>query len=106
MTEPNGDTLPVGNNAAFTFTPEQTGNDLVNLSGTDETAEWRFLLSPRRFLSSAPPATPSGLTTTLVSSSEVDLQWTADMTNLAGFQVQQFITTDGINWTQAASVTS
>ena len=105
VTEPNGDTLPVGNNAAFTFTPEQTGNYLVNLSGTDETSGTAISPVTQTISVVAPPATPSGLTTTLVSSSEVDLQWTADMTNLAGFQVQQFITTDGINWTQAASVT-
>ena len=104
VTEPDGDALSVGNNATYTFTPEQTGDYLVSLSGTDQTTGTAISPVAQTISVVAQPATPTGLTTTLVSNSEVDLQWTADMTNLAGFQVSEF-TTDGSTWTQAASVT-
>ena len=46
------------------------------------------------------PAAPTGFTTTLVSDSEVDLQWMADPANLSGFQIQQS-SDGGTTWLQS-----
>jgi hypothetical protein len=47
------------------------------------------------------PAAPSGLTATGVTSSRIDLQWTDNSTNEAGFKIER--STDGVNFTQVAS---
>ncbi len=47
-----------------------------------------------------PPAAPSNLITTAVSSSRIDVSWTDNSTNEIGFKVER--TADGVNWLQVA----
>ncbi len=50
----------------------------------------------------APPAAPTNLTATAVSSSRIDLAWTDNSTNEGGFKVER--STDGVTFTQVAQV--
>ncbi|HEX8423021.1 MAG TPA: metallophosphoesterase, partial [Pyrinomonadaceae bacterium] len=49
-----------------------------------------------------PPAAPTNLSATTVSTSQIDLAWTNNSTNEDGFQVEQ--STDGVNFTRIATV--
>jgi len=49
-----------------------------------------------------PPAAPSNLTATAVSSSRISLTWTDNATNEAGFKLER--STDGLNFTQLANL--
>ncbi len=48
------------------------------------------------------PAAPTNLTATAVSSSRIDLAWTDNATNEAGFKVER--STDGVNFSQIATL--
>jgi subtilisin family serine protease len=48
------------------------------------------------------PAAPTNLTATTVSSSQINLAWTDNATNEAGFKVER--STDGVNFTQLAAL--
>ena len=50
----------------------------------------------------ATPAAPSNLTATAVSSSQINLAWTDNAVNEAGFKVER--STDGVNFTQVAAL--
>ena len=50
------------------------------------------------------PAAPSNLTATAVSSSRINLAWTDNATNEAGFKLER--STDGVNFTQVAILTA
>jgi len=49
-----------------------------------------------------PPASPSGLNATAISSSEITLSWTDNSNDESGFHIE--VSPDGSNWTQIASV--
>jgi beta-galactosidase len=48
-----------------------------------------------------PPATPTGLTATPVSSTQINLAWTDNATNELGYKIEH--STDGVNFTQVAN---
>ncbi|HQU41359.1 MAG TPA: fibronectin type III domain-containing protein, partial [Pirellulales bacterium] len=50
------------------------------------------------------PAAPSGLTTTVVSNTEIDLTWTDNATDASSYTVDR--TTDGTTWTSVATLGS
>jgi hypothetical protein len=49
-----------------------------------------------------PPAAPTSLVATAISGLEIDLSWTDNATNEAGFAIEQ--SSDGVNFTQIATV--
>ena len=63
----------------------------------------RSIRTARRSTFLGPPPAPAGFTTTLVSSSEVDLEWTAATTGLSGFVIQESDGSGG-GWSQVAAV--
>jgi hypothetical protein len=52
--------------------------------------------------STSAPNAPSGLTATVVSSSEIDLAWTDNSSNQTGFQIQRSL--DNTTWTNLVTV--
>lgn len=50
------------------------------------------------------PSAPSGLSATTISSSQIDLNWTDNSNNEEGFRIERG--TDGINYTEIATVTA
>lgn len=53
---------------------------------------------------SGPDGTPSGLTLTVISDTEIQLDWTAGSTNHDGTSIE--ISTDGVTYTETATVTA
>jgi len=51
-----------------------------------------------------PPATPSSLTATAASSSEIDLAWSESSTNVTQFKIER--STDNVNFTQITTITA
>jgi YD repeat-containing protein len=86
VTTPSGASL-TGSQGTFTFTPSQVGTYTIALSA--ETSGATICPSTQTILVLAPPATPAGFMTSLVSANEVDLEWTSDPTDLSGYLLSQ-----------------
>ena len=84
--------------------PSAAGNYQIVLSAADQTAPATAIYPDSETIDVlGPPPGPAGFTTTLVSSSEVDLEWTATTTGLSGFVIQESDGSGG-GWSQVAAV--
>ena len=84
------------------LTPPTRGNT-VRISGTTSSS---FPIEEVEFYESVatgtPPAAPTGLTATPVSSTQINLNWTDNATNEIGYKIEH--STDGVNFTPAANL--
>ena len=81
---------------------------MTELNGVlDEVAIYNYVLSPQRislhYAASGLPAAPSALAANAVSSSQIDLAWTDNAGNEAGFNIERSL--DGISFIQIGSTT-
>ncbi len=65
---------------------------------------WDYFRIVKGAVAPVPPAAPTNLTATTVSSSQINLSWTDNANNENGFKVEQ--STDGTNFTQIAMLGS
>ena len=90
-----GGVLPAGmsfntGTGAFTGTPTNTVNTSFTVTVTDAanaTASQRFQLIVTLIVTPGPPITPTGLTATAVSSSQIDLSWN-DVANETSYELE------------------
>ena len=66
-----------------------------SFNSTETTPAWSEVASAKT--TDQPPAAPTGLTATMVSSSKIHLSWTDNSDCESGFKVEQ--STDNLNWT-------
>jgi hypothetical protein len=117
-TDANGDSL-----SSFIYSPPLHGTYTLNLNGTlsytpaasyEGSDSFAYLLCDERGLCSEPVSVeiavtpqaianaPSNLVATAISDSQIDLSWTDNSTNEAGFKIETSI--DGTSWTALTTV--
>jgi hypothetical protein len=91
-------------NQIYSLPPSTSGTVFVRVRDTDRTPGNRTqdtifidqLYIQTSDLPSEPPAAPSELTATAISSNQIDLSWMDNATNESGFEIERSL--DGTNW--------
>lgn len=97
--------LPDGHTARFTPDTGHSGRCRFDFTVTDaEGSSWTQTFAVLASGELAPPAAPSGLVATAMSSYRVDLSWVDNANNEWGFRIER--SSDNVNFTEVGNVTT